>query len=232
MASVKVLKTKKEFDEFYKGSNTLLRLVHFSSQWCSACPEMDNLLTDFQKEFPNTFEFVKIDAEEVAEVSLENSVTSVPTIMFFKKSKAIDKRDGFQPTDIKNLIIKYSSAVEPFTLRSTEGEENVEKNNMTLNERIKELINKKRLTVFMKGNSDHPKCGFSRQIVDILKAKNIDFWTFDILNDEEVRQGLKKYSDWPTYPQLYLDGELIGGLDIIREEMSDPNFVAKLPKLT
>lgn len=58
----------------------------------------------------------------------------------------------------------------------------------------------------------------------------MDFWTFDILNDEKVRQGLKEYSDWPTYPQLYLDGELLGGLDVIREELNDPTFVDKLPK--
>jgi glutaredoxin-related protein len=58
----------------------------------------------------------------------------------------------------------------------------------------------------------------------------VDFWTFDILCDEEVRQGLKDYSDWPTYPQLYLDGELLGGLDVIREEMKDSIFVSKLPK--
>lgn len=100
----------------------------------------------------------------------------------------------------------------------------------------------------MKGNAKQPKCGlfiliklffyfkkkcfvgFSRQIIEILNNLNVDFWTFDILNDEEVRQGLKIYSDWPTYPQLYLDGDLIGGLDVINEEIKDPEFVKKLPK--
>lgn len=75
-----------------------------------------------------------------------------------------------------------------------------------------------------------PKCGFSRQIVQMLNELNVDYWTFDILSDEEVRQGLKEYSDWPTYPQIYLDGELLGGLDVIREEVKDPEFVKKLPK--
>uniref|UniRef100_A0A915PBP9 Glutaredoxin domain-containing protein n=1 Tax=Meloidogyne floridensis TaxID=298350 RepID=A0A915PBP9_9BILA len=73
--------------------------------------------------------------------------------------------------------------------------------------------------------------GFSQQIVKLLKAHNVQFWTFDILLDEQVRQGLKIYSDWPTYPQLYLDGELLGGIDVVREEMKDPAFVEKLPKL-
>uniref|UniRef100_A0A915LWV8 Thioredoxin domain-containing protein n=1 Tax=Meloidogyne javanica TaxID=6303 RepID=A0A915LWV8_MELJA len=100
-----------------------------------------------------------------------------------------------------------------------------------LNERLKRLINKERLTLFMKGSPTEPKCGFSQQIVKLLKAHNVQFWTFDILLDEQVRQGLKVYSDWPTYPQLYLDGELLGGIDVVREEMKDPAFVEKLPKL-
>ena len=66
--------------------------------------------------------------------------------------------------------------------------------------------------------------------MDLLNQNGVAFWSFDILSDEQVRQGLKEYSDWPTYPQLYLDGELLGGLDVIREEMKDPEFVAKLPK--
>ena len=58
--------------------------------------------------------------------------------------------------------------------------------------------------------------GFSRQIIELLNGLGTDYDTFDILEDEEVRQGLKEYSNWPTYPQLYLDGELIGGLDVVR----------------
>ena len=61
------------------------------------------------------------------------------------------------------------------------------------------------------------QCGFSNQIVALLKARNIQFKTFNILEDEEVRQGLKTYSNWPTYPQLYAGGTLIGGLDVVKE---------------
>jgi len=68
--------------------------------------------------------------------------------------------------------------------------------------------------LFMKGDPNTPKCGFSRQTIDLLQSLNTDFGSFDILADEEIRQGLKTYSDWPTYPQLYVDGQLIGGLVI------------------
>ena len=79
------------------------------------------------------------------------------------------------------------------------------------------LINKHQLMIFMKGNREKPQCGFSRTLIGILNETEIPYETFDILSDEDVRQGLKKYSNWPTYPQVYVKGELVGGLDIIKE---------------
>jgi Grx4 family monothiol glutaredoxin len=87
----------------------------------------------------------------------------------------------------------------------------------TLEDRLKALINKSNVMVFMKGNREAPKCGFSRTLVQIMNESGVTYETFDILTDEEVRQGLKTYSDWPTYPQVYVKGELQGGLDIIKE---------------
>ncbi|KTG33158.1 hypothetical protein cypCar_00043799, partial [Cyprinus carpio] len=66
-------------------------------------------------------------------------------------------------------------------------------------------------------NTQAAKCGFSRQILEIMNSAGVEYETFDILGDEEVRQGLKTYSNWPTFPQLYVKGELIGGLDIVKE---------------
>eukprot|EP00775_Hariotina_reticulata_P012037 gene12037-12180_t len=71
--------------------------------------------------------------------------------------------------------------------------------------------------VFMKGSPDAPRCGFSRKVVDALSSDAIAFGSFDILSDEFVRQGLKAYSQWPTYPQVYVQGELLGGCDIVLE---------------
>ncbi|XP_059981764.1 glutaredoxin-3 [Lagenorhynchus albirostris] len=83
--------------------------------------------------------------------------------------------------------------------------------------RLKVLTNKASVMLFMKGNKQEAKCGFSRQILEILNSTGVEYETFDILEDEEVRQGLKTYSNWPTYPQLYVKGELVGGLDIVKE---------------
>jgi len=87
----------------------------------------------------------------------------------------------------------------------------------SLEDRLKELIHRSKMMLFMKGLPSQPRCGFSRQICEILTEQNIPFDAFDILSDEEVRQGLKSFSDWPTYPQFYVDGELVGGLDIVKE---------------
>jgi len=88
---------------------------------------------------------------------------------------------------------------------------------MPSEERLKQLVNKAPVMVFMKGNRSEPRCGFSRTLVDILNSLGVKYETFDILEDEEVRQGLKTFSNWPTYPQLYVKGELLGGLDIVKE---------------
>jgi Grx4 family monothiol glutaredoxin len=87
--------------------------------------------------------------------------------------------------------------------------------------------------LFMKGTPSAPECGFSRTLVGILREKNVRYGFFNILADDDVRQGLKVYSDWPTYisilhsfrfPQLYVDGELVGGLDIVKEMVENGEF--------
>lgn len=82
---------------------------------------------------------------------------------------------------------------------------------------LHKLVNSKPVLLFMKGTAGEPRCGFSRKVVEALNGVGVQFDTFDILSDETVRQGLKTYSNWPTFPQLYVQGELLGGCDIILE---------------
>ena len=85
----------------------------------------------------------------------------------------------------------------------------------TLRDRIVGTLEKKRVVLFMKGNKNFPQCGFSAQVVSILKQKGVDFLDVNILPDAELRQGMKEFSNWPTFPQLYVDGKLVGGCDIV-----------------
>jgi len=85
-----------------------------------------------------------------------------------------------------------------------------------LKKRIEETIAKGRVMLFMKGNPSMPQCGFSAAVVGMLKEVGVPFESYNILADSELREGLKEYSSWPTYPQLYVDGKLVGGADIVR----------------
>ena len=87
----------------------------------------------------------------------------------------------------------------------------------SLHDRLTKLVNRSNIMLFMKGLPSGPECGFSRTIVGILDETGEPYDAFNILEDDEVRQGLKEFSDWPTFPQLYVKGELLGGLDIIIE---------------
>lgn len=85
----------------------------------------------------------------------------------------------------------------------------------SLKERLQQLVDSHPVFLFMKGSPEQPKCGFSRKVVDVLKDEGIKFGSFDILSDNEVRDGMKKFSNWPTFPQLFCKGELLGGCDIV-----------------
>lgn len=82
---------------------------------------------------------------------------------------------------------------------------------------IQETINTNNVVLFMKGNATFPQCGFSATVVSILDHLKVPFKAVDILQDQQLREGIKEFSDWPTIPQLYVKGEFVGGCDIARE---------------
>ncbi len=94
--------------------------------------------------------------------------------------------------------------------------------------RIEALIKESPILVFMKGTKLMPQCGFSNNVVQILNSLGISFDTFDVLSDEEIRQGIKEFSDWPTIPQVYVKGEFMGGSDILIEMYNSGELREKL----
>ena len=87
----------------------------------------------------------------------------------------------------------------------------------TVNEKIKSIIDSNEIVLFMKGTPDAPECGFSMAVSNILKHLKVKFEGINVLESDELRQGIKNYTDWPTIPQLYIKGEFVGGCDIIKE---------------
>ena len=88
---------------------------------------------------------------------------------------------------------------------------------MTTEDKISNLIKENKILLFMKGNPKFPQCGFSSLACQILDASGANYETVDVLQDQDVREGIKTYSNWPTIPQLYINKEFIGGADIMRE---------------
>lgn len=97
-----------------------------------------------------------------------------------------------------------------------------------IKQRIETLIKENKILVFMKGTKLMPQCGFSNNVVQILNTLGVSYETFDILNDSEIRQGIKEYSNWPTIPQVYIDGEFIGGSDVMIELYQNGELQEKL----
>ncbi|XP_042315117.1 glutaredoxin-3 isoform X2 [Sceloporus undulatus] len=171
----------------------------------------------------NKTKTLELEAEAIPEVSEKYEITSVPTFLFFKNSQKIDRLDGAHAPELTKKVQHHASSV---TVPPNSNDNSKE----DLNVRLKKLTNAAPCMLFMKGTPQEPRCGFSRQIVEILKKHNIVYSSFDIFSDEEVRQGLKTYSNWPTYPQLYVAGELVGGLDIVKELEASGELDTVCPK--
>ncbi len=88
---------------------------------------------------------------------------------------------------------------------------------MKIEERIRETLTSNKVVLFMKGSPDFPMCGFSAATIEILQRHGVPFEPVDVLQDPEIRDGIKHFSNWPTIPQLYVAGEFVGGCDIVRE---------------
>jgi monothiol glutaredoxin len=86
-----------------------------------------------------------------------------------------------------------------------------------IDQRIQSLIDQNKILVFMKGSREIPMCGFSATVVQVLDHLAVPYETVDVLEDPEIREGVKRFSNWPTIPQLYIDSKFVGGCDIIRE---------------
>ncbi|XP_076302729.1 glutaredoxin-related protein 5, mitochondrial-like [Lasioglossum baleicum] len=98
-------------------------------------------------------------------------------------------------------------------------------------DKISNLVKKNKVVVFMKGVPDSPKCGFSNAVVQILRMHDVKYDAHDVLEDEMLRQGIKTYSNWPTIPQVFINGEFVGGCDILLEMHKNGELVAELKKV-
>lgn len=141
----------------------------------------------------------------------------MPTIIFLKEGKIIESFAGSDPLSILQSLQRAASIAE--------------KGTKPLDERLHALINGHPFMIFIKGSPSAPRCGFTSTLLNHLAELGIDYGHFDILQDNEVREGLKVYSQWKTYPQIYVKGELLGGLDIFVDMMKTGDLQSVLDTL-
>ncbi|KAH8274017.1 hypothetical protein KR044_008097 [Drosophila immigrans] len=207
--------SSEEYQKYISADKTTVAL--FSAPWAEQCAQVNDVLTELANILGDKLQFITLDAEKFPEISMKHQIEAVPTVIFFNKDSAVDRVDG---VDVAAISSKSKKLAESASSAAATGQ--------TLEDRLKSLINKAPLMVFMKGDRNAPRCGFSKQLIAIVNDTKLPYETFDILSDEEVRQGLKTYSDWPTYPQVYVKGELIGGLDIIKELLTSNELESSL----
>ena len=147
--------------------------------------------------------------KETKKASIPPPLEAIP-----RKEEEYEKQNGAPPPETsKKDLSKYAPTNgDPSTAPDMSSNADSE---AELNKRLEGLVKAAPVMLFMKGTPSSPQCGFSRTLVGILRERGVRYGFFNILADEDVRQGLKKWADWPTFPQLWVGGELVGGLDIV-----------------
>ncbi|XP_014358908.2 uncharacterized monothiol glutaredoxin ycf64-like [Papilio machaon] len=102
---------------------------------------------------------------------------------------------------------------------------------VNMNEKIDKIVKDNKVVVFMKGVPDAPRCGFSNAVVQIMRMHAVPYVSHDVLSDENLRQGIKEYSNWPTIPQVFINGEFVGGCDIMLQMHQSGELVEELKKV-
>ena len=185
------------------------QVVLFLAEWAKESLAARDLL----KQLNQPHEVIDIETEEGKAKSKELSVSRVPSVLFLEDGKEVRGRIvGYNPQEIIQALQTPLSA-QP----------------QSLEERLKSLLNSHSLMLFIKGTPSEPRCGFTSQLFNLFREHGIsDYGYFNLLADDQVRQGLKEFSQWPTYPQVYVRGELVGGLDILKEMLADGSFQTML----
>jgi len=225
MDIVKQVTSPDHFKELLSKDLERVSLLYFWAPWAKPCEQMTEVVIELSKKYPKLLS-LQIEAEEQGDISESFDVESVPYFIILRGHTLLDRTVGADARALAEAIEKHVGSPESTKPLSRSdkspaaplpGVVEVKESQEELDTRLRGLMNQSKLVLFMKGSPDQPRCGFSRKICGLLREKNIEFSHFDILTDESVRQGLKDLNNWPTFPQLIINGEFVGGLDIVQE---------------
>ncbi|CAM1507311.1 Fc.00g069520.m01.CDS01 [Cosmosporella sp. VM-42] len=224
MSTITEVTSIAQWEELLKSvPSTTLVIISFHAPWAAPCAQMATVLSTLTSEYPvtepPTTKWVSINAEELSDISEAYDVTAVPFLVLLRDGQVIETVSGSSALKNRPMPSPPPNGADVDTAPAEE--QDPEKKKEELFKRLADLVKAAPVMLFMKGTPSSPQCGFSRQMVGLLRENSVKYGFFNILADDEVRQGLKEYAEWPTYPQLWIDGELVGGLDIVKEEMGN-----------
>ncbi|KAL8435310.1 hypothetical protein Efla_002565 [Eimeria flavescens] len=208
------------------------KAVLFFSPGDAPSQQLLQLLPMLEKDFPSV-SFGAVDASSASECLRANALVSrSPTVNFMWVSPWLSQLVGSDVprlvSCLKALSASPSAAAAGPALQQQLG--NAVETEEQLQQRLAALVKRHPVMLFMKGKREQPFCRFSKAIIALLDEQGVkNFDTFDVFEDSAVREGLKKFSDWPTYPQLYVNGELVGGLDVLKSMVADGSFREAFP---
>jgi len=175
----------------------------------------------------NSIKFITVDVEKSDDIPEKYSVTAVPTFLLLKPDLTVANRvDGADAARLTTMIQEAAKAAAAATA-AADASSSVALDT-SIKRRLDALVTQQPIVLFMKGSPDAPRCGFSSKAVALLQKHNAAFAHVDVLSDDEVRTSMKAYANWPTFPQLWVRGKLLGGLDIITEMDGDGELATLL----
>ncbi|KAI8587960.1 thioredoxin-like protein [Geranomyces variabilis] len=212
--------------------------LNFWASWAEPCKDMNEVFEELSRKYP-AISFIKLEAENYPDVSEKYEIAAVPTFIIVKNGAIATRIEGANAPALTAAVEKYAKLATGPTSSSSNStptpngpsseQQSPEQQHKALRARLDELVKSNQVMVFIKGTPQQPRCGFSRQLVDLLGGVNVKYGSFNILADDAVRQGLKEYANWPTFPQVYVDGSLVGGLDIVKEMIESGEFQTMVP---
>lgn len=195
------------------------RVFLFYASWHQHSFNLVPVFDELEQTFPG-IDFQKIDVDADEKNTQKFQIENVPALVVMEPGrKAVKVESNISASQIVQLVKAISIP------KGGNEAQLAQKKKHNLETRMQALIDSAPLMIFMKGAREGPKCKFSKKLMNLLQQNSItEFQTFNILEDEEVRQGLKTYSNWKTYPQVYMKGELMGGVDIVEELLDAEEF--------
>ncbi|BGP25719.1 monothiol glutaredoxin-5 [Rhodotorula toruloides] len=218
-------------------------VLYFRTDWAEPCKTMDGVMIELAKRYEGVL-FLSIEAESLPDISESFEVDAVPYFILLRGHTLLTRLSGAQPSVLSAALKSHASKPSALSASSQQpiaaktiyqpdekasgtpsaggtvaagGQGDIDESDAELAARCDKLMKQSDVVLFMKGDRETPRCGFSQKIVGILDSQKIDYTTFDILQDEGVRQKLKEINEWPTFPQLVIKGEFVGGLDVVKE---------------